>query len=130
MTARLAEPRARDRAFNVGFGSVPDQFRRVLSTIGTYVDLRGGGEFPTMIRKFEPKPIRVFLQDGSNDLNLYAGSWWHANQSMLSALQFAGYDVHHLWGEGGHDAAAARCPGDPRMAMSRLSCSRSSPASP
>ena len=42
----------------------PDQFRRVLSTIGTYVGLRGGNEYPTLVRKTEPKPIRVFLQDG------------------------------------------------------------------
>lgn len=98
-------------AFNVAWER-PNEFRRVLSTIGTYVDLRGGGEFPTLVRKHEPKPIRVYLQDGSNDLNLYAGSWWLANQSMLSACQYAGYDVQHLWGEGGHDAkqAAARMP--------------------
>jgi gluconolactonase len=98
-------------AFNVAWER-PDQFRRVLSTIGTFVDLRGGGEFPTLVRKFEPKPIRVFLQDGSRDLNLYAGSWWHANLSMLSALEYSGYDVLHLWGEGGHDGkqAAARMP--------------------
>ncbi len=89
-------------AFNVAWER-PDEFRRVLSTIGTYVDLRGGGEFPTLIRKHEPKPIRVFLQDGSNDLDLYAGSWSHANQSMLSALNFSGYDVTHVWGEGGHN---------------------------
>ncbi len=62
----------------------PDQFRRVLSTIGTYVGLRGGNEYPVLVRKTEPKPIRVFLQDGSNDLNLYAGSWWVANQDMLA----------------------------------------------
>lgn len=93
-------------AFNVAWER-PDAFRRVISTIGTYVDLRGGGEFPTLIRKFEPKPIRVFLQDGSNDLNLYAGSWWHANLSMLSALQYAGYDVKHAWGEGGHNGKHA-----------------------
>lgn len=93
-------------AFNVAWER-PEEFRRVISTIGTYVDLRGGGEFPTLVRKFEPKPIRVFLQDGSNDLNLYAGSWWHANQSMLSALQYSGYDVQHAWGEGGHDAKQA-----------------------
>lgn len=93
-------------AFNVAWER-PDEFRRVVSTIGTFVDLRGGGDFPTLIRKFEPKPIRVFLQDGSNDLNLYAGSWWHANQSMLSALEYAGYDVNHAWGEGGHDTKHA-----------------------
>ena len=81
----------------------PDAFRRVLSTVGTYVSLRGGNEYPALVRKFEPKPIRVFLQDGSNDLDLYGGSWWIANQQMLSALQFSGYDVKHVWGEGGHN---------------------------
>ena len=49
------------------------------------------------------KPIRVFLQDGSNDNNIYGGSWWNANQSMLSSLQWAGYQVKHEWGEGGHN---------------------------
>lgn len=82
----------------------PDQFRRVFSTIGTYVGLRGGNEYPTLIRKTEPKPIRVFLQDGTNDLNIYGGSWWNANLTMLSALQWAGYDVKHVWGEGGHNS--------------------------
>ena len=86
----------------------PDSFRRVLSTIGTYVGLRGGDSYPTLIRKTEPKPIRVFLQDGRNDLDIYGGDWWMANQSMLSALRFAKYDVHHAWGEGGHDPNHSR----------------------
>lgn len=81
----------------------PDAFRRVFSTIGTYVGLRGGNEYPTLIRKMEPKPLRIFLQDGSGDLNIYGGDWWNANQAMLSALTFAGYDVTHVWGEGGHN---------------------------
>jgi gluconolactonase len=81
----------------------PDSFRRVFSTVGTFVGLRAGDEYPTLIRKHEPKPIRVFLQDGSNDNNIYGGSWWHANQSMLSALEFSGYEVNHVWGEGGHN---------------------------
>ncbi|MDM4017557.1 SMP-30/gluconolactonase/LRE family protein [Roseiconus lacunae] len=81
----------------------PDQFRRVFSTVGTYVGLRGGNEYPTLVRKSEPKPIRVFLQDGRNDLNIYGGSWWHANTSMLSALRWAGYQVNHAWGDGGHN---------------------------
>jgi gluconolactonase len=80
----------------------PEAFSKVFSTIGTYVGLRGGNDYPTLIRKTEPKPIRVFLQDGSNDLNIYGGDWWLANQEMLSALQFAGYDVNHAWGDGGH----------------------------
>ena len=71
----------------------PDAFRRVFSAIGTYVGLRGGNEFPVLIRKTEPKPIRIFLQDGRNDLNNYTGSWFVANQDMLSALEYAGYDV-------------------------------------
>ena len=78
-------------------------FSRVFSAIGTYVDLRGGMRYPTLIRKFEPKPIRVFLQDGSNDLNIYGGDWWMANQSMERALVFAGYEVQHAWGDGGHN---------------------------
>jgi gluconolactonase len=81
----------------------PDAFSKVFSTIGTYVGLRGGNDYPTLIRKTEPKPIRVFLQDGSNDLNIYGGDWWVANQDMLSALTFAGYDVKHEWGDGGHN---------------------------
>ncbi|TWT58562.1 Gluconolactonase precursor [Thalassoglobus neptunius] len=85
----------------------PDQFRRVLSTIGTFVGLRGGDAYPVMIRKHEPKPIRVFLQDGSTDLNLYGGEWFVANQAMLSALKFAGYEVNHAWGDGGHNSKHA-----------------------
>jgi sugar lactone lactonase YvrE/enterochelin esterase-like enzyme len=85
----------------------PDQFRRVLSTIGTFVGLRGGNAYPMLIRKCEPKPIRVFLQDGKNDLNIYGGDWWIANQDMLSALKYAGYDVNHAWGDGGHDGRHA-----------------------
>ncbi len=85
----------------------PDAFRRVFSSIGTYVGLRGGNVYPTLIRKYEPKPIRVFLQDGSNDLNIYGGDWWMANNEMERALKFCGYEVEHVWGEGGHDSKQA-----------------------
>lgn len=85
----------------------PDAFRRVFSSIGTYVDQRGGNVYPSLIRKTEPKPLRVFLQDGSNDLNIVGGSWFLANQEMLSALEFAGYEVNHIWGEGGHNGKQA-----------------------
>ncbi len=81
----------------------PDAFSRVFSAIGTYVDLRGGGRYPTLIRKYEPKSIRVFLQDGQNDLDIYGGDWWKANESMERALTFSGYEVNHIWGEGGHN---------------------------
>jgi len=80
----------------------PDAFSRVFSSIGTFVDLRGGMRYPALIRKFEPKPIRIYLQDGSNDLNIYGGDWWMANQTMERAFIFAGYEVEHAWGDGGH----------------------------
>lgn len=80
----------------------PDAFSRVFSAIGTYVSLRGGDRYPGLLRKYEPKPLRIFLQDGSADLNIYGGDWWKANESMERALTFAGYDVRHAWGEGGH----------------------------
>ncbi len=81
----------------------PDSFSKVFSAIGTYVGLRGADHYPTLIRKYEPKPIRVFLQDGSNDLNIYGGDWWMANQMMERALIYAGYAVKSDWGEGGHN---------------------------
>ena len=80
----------------------PDAFRRVYSMIGTYVGLRGADQFATMVRETEPKPLRVFLQDGSDDLNIYCGDWWMANQAMERALTFSGYEVNHEWGEGPH----------------------------
>jgi sugar lactone lactonase YvrE/enterochelin esterase-like enzyme len=85
----------------------PNAFSRVFSSIGTYVDLRGGMRYPSLIRKYEPKAIRIFMQDGSNDLNLYGGDWWMANQTMERALTFAGYEVEHVWGDGGHTGKQA-----------------------
>ena len=81
----------------------PDEFSRVFSAIGTYTGLRGGDRYPILVRKYEPKPIRVFLQDGANDLNIYAGDWWKANEMMERSLTFAGYEVNHVWGQGGHN---------------------------
>lgn len=82
----------------------PEAFPRVFSNVGTFVGLRGGDRYHTLVRKYEPKAIRVFLVDGSNDNNIYAGDWWMANQTLERALTFAGYDVKHVWGEGGHNA--------------------------
>ena len=81
----------------------PGAFSKVFSSIGTYVGLRGAERYPTLIRKSEPKPIKIFLQDGSGDLNIYAGDWWMANQTMERALVFSGYTVKHVWGEGKHN---------------------------
>ncbi len=81
----------------------PEEFSRVFSAIGTYTGLRGADRYDILIRKHEPKPIRIFMQDGSNDLNIYAGDWWKANESMERSLIFAGYDVKSVWGEGAHN---------------------------
>ena len=81
----------------------PDAFTRVFSVVGTYVGLRGGERYSTLVRKYEPKPIRIFLQDGANDNNSNGGDWWIANQGLQRSLAFAGYDVRHVWGDGGHN---------------------------
>ncbi|MBY0504318.1 MAG: SMP-30/gluconolactonase/LRE family protein [Bryobacteraceae bacterium] len=73
----------------------PDQFRRVLSFIGSFTNLRGAQTLSSLIRKTEPKPLRIFLQDGRNDQSIYAGSWFRANEDMQSAFAYAGYD--HTW---------------------------------
>ncbi len=89
-------------AFTVAWNR-PDAFRRVLSFIGSYTNLRGGNIYASLVRKTEPKPIRVFLQDGSRDLNLYSGNWWVANQDLASALEYAGYDSTFVTGDQGHN---------------------------
>jgi len=89
----------------------PDQFHRVLSLIGTYVAMKGADGLPALIRRTEPKPIRIFLQDGRNDHivaaepfgTFFAGSWPINNQVMFEAFEYAGYDVKLEIGEGGHD---------------------------
>ena len=87
----------------------PDQFTRVYDVIGTFVSMRGGHEYPALIRKTDPKPIRIFLEDGSADAwNPLFGSWYDANLNMESALSFAGYDVAHAWGTHGHDGRAGQ----------------------
>lgn len=89
----------------------PDQFRKVLSTIGSFTNIRGGHAYPEMIRQSERKPIRIFLQDGLNDNRgtrrgkaEYDPKWdWHAqNRLMVTALTEKGYDVNYCWGIGTH----------------------------
>lgn len=81
----------------------PDAFRKVLSHVGSFTNIRGGHVYPALIRKTERKPIRVFLQDGSGDLDNLHGSWPLANQEMAAALKFAGYDYRFEFGDGGHN---------------------------
>jgi sugar lactone lactonase YvrE/enterochelin esterase-like enzyme len=82
----------------------PDAFSRVYTLIGTYVSMRGGHEYPALIRKTEPKPIRIFLEDGNIDSwNQIFGSWFMANVQMEAALNWSGYDVQHAWGTHAHN---------------------------
>jgi hypothetical protein len=107
----------------------PDQFRNVISFIGSYTSIGyrpatgdqpmqpGGDLYPTLIRKNPIKPIRIFLQDGSADLDNAHGNWFLANQQMLAAFAFANqaatarnetgprYDVRYEWGDGAHSDA-------------------------
>lgn len=81
----------------------PDAFRKVLSHVGSFTNIRGGHVYPALIRKTERKPLRVFLQDGSGDLDNAHGNWPLANQEMAAALRFAGYDYQFVYGTGGHN---------------------------
>jgi enterochelin esterase family protein len=81
----------------------PDAFRKVLSHVGSFTNIRGGDVYPGMIRKQEKQPVRVFLQDGSNDLDTVHGNWSLGNKQMASALAFRDYDYQFVYGEGGHN---------------------------
>ncbi len=88
----------------------PDAFRRVFSAIGTYVGMRGGETYSILVRKTEPKPLRIFMQDGMHDEWMGGpemGDWWMSNRTMERSLEFAGYDVRHIWGVGTHNGAQA-----------------------
>jgi len=104
----------------------PDAFRKVISMIGSYVSIGyqpattdkplvpGGDLYPGLIRKSPIRPMKIFLQDGSNDLSNEHGNWFLANQQMLSSFEWANanadkngdkgprYEVKHVWGDGGH----------------------------
>lgn len=81
----------------------PDMFSKLLSHVGSFTNIQGGDVFPGMIRKTERKPIRVWLQDGSNDLDNLHGSWPLANLQMAAALKFMRYDYRFEFGDGGHN---------------------------
>ena len=81
----------------------PDLFSKVLSHVGSFTNIRGGDVYPGRIRKTPRKPIKVFLQDGSGDLDNEHGSWPLGNQQMAKALAFAGYDYKFVYGDGAHN---------------------------
>lgn len=83
----------------------PQEFHRVFSWIGTFVGMRHGEQYYVEVRKTEPKPLRIFLQDNANDEWMGGpeiGDWFLSNVTMNRALEFAGYDVAHAWGVGTH----------------------------
>ncbi len=81
----------------------PDLFSKVLSHVGSFTNIRGGDVYPGLIRKTERKPIRVFLQDGSGDLDNLHGNWPLANLSMAASLRHMEYDYKLVYGDGGHN---------------------------
>ena len=85
----------------------PEAFSRVYAVSGSFVAFRGGHEFPTMVRKFEAKPIRAFLTTGTHDMENCAGDWFLVDQEMDKALKFSGYDYQFRIIEGRHGAGYA-----------------------
>src|SRR5581483_10696312 len=84
----------------------PDDFRKVLSNVGSFTNLRGGDAYPDIIRNSEKKPLRVFLVDGRNDLRALRvdggydqrRDWFYQNVRMQQALTAKGYDLNYSWG--------------------------------
>ena len=88
----------------------PHEFSKVLSGIGSFTNIQsgktlreGGHNYAAMIRKAPRKPIRIFMQDGANDLDNQHGSWWLANQTLARSLAYAGYDYKFEQGQGFHN---------------------------
>jgi enterochelin esterase-like enzyme/sugar lactone lactonase YvrE len=90
-------------AFNAAWER-PDAFSRVYANSGSFVAFRGGHEFPTLVRKFEAKPIRAYLTTGMRDMENCAGDWFLLDQEMDKALKFSGYDYLFRIINGGHVA--------------------------
>ncbi|NND34669.1 MAG: cupin domain-containing protein [Saprospiraceae bacterium] len=80
----------------------PEHFQKVLSLIGSFTNIRGGHNYPALIRKSEKKDIKIFLQDGSDDLDNEHGNWWLSNLQMEAALKFKEYNYEFVGGSGGH----------------------------
>jgi enterochelin esterase family protein len=88
-------------AFNAAWHA-PDVFSRVLCHCGSFTNIRGGHNFPYLVRTTPRKPIRVLLQSGEGDADILYGNWPNANRDMAAALAFAGYQARFEFGRGGH----------------------------
>jgi enterochelin esterase family protein len=83
----------------------PNEFRKVISLIGSFTNIRGGHVYPDLVRKADRKPIRVFIQDGTLDNRNPRNptrDWHLQNEAMVAALKEKGYDMTFVFGEGGH----------------------------
>ena len=85
----------------------PNQFRKVLSIVGSFVNLRGGHEYPDIVLRNDKKPIRVFLQDGRNDnrTDNKERDWFYQNVRLMEALTKKGYEINYAWGMNRHGQA-------------------------
>ena len=117
-TVKLSHDREKRAIFGISSGGIcaftaawerPDQFSKVMSWVGSFTNIAhgasghdGGHNYPALIRVTDKKPIRVFLQDGANDLDNEWGNWPLANQSMAKSLAFKGYDYKFEFGHGMH----------------------------
>lgn len=93
----------------------PEKFGLVMSWIGSFTNIasreskrEGGHNYPALIRKTDAKPIRVFLQDGDQDLDNEHGNWFLSNQQMMMSLKFKKYDYMWVPGHGYHSDAQGR----------------------
>jgi enterochelin esterase family protein len=88
----------------------PNEFSKVLSGIGSFTNIQagktlreGGHNYAALVRRVPRKPIRIFMQDGANDLDNASGSWWLANQTLARSFAYAGYDYRFEQGQGFHN---------------------------
>jgi enterochelin esterase family protein len=99
-------------SFNAAW-QMPDEFSRVISWIGSFTSIQwkedpanpdGGQDYPEKILREPKRNIRVWLQDGANDMeNAKYGSWPLANIRMANSLKTKGYDFHFSFGKGTHN---------------------------
>ena len=93
---------AADRARPVAKGACSKNLLRRFSVKTRTLPANQKGRDLDLIRKMRPRPIRIYMQDGDHDLDIYGGSWWHANMDMAAAFRWSGYDYFFLQGHDGH----------------------------
>lgn len=85
----------------------PDYFQKVMTHYGSFTNIKGGHVYPDLVRKAAKKDIKIFIQDGSNDLDNIHGNWWLSNLQLEAALKFKGYNYKFEKGTGGHNGKHA-----------------------